>query len=68
MRIGVELAARADFDPRAAVTLWEKMQKHGKSQPPQFHSTHPSHAARISELREVSAKAMPRYEAARAKR
>jgi predicted Zn-dependent protease len=67
-RIGVELAARAGYDPRAAVTLWEKMQKLGKSQPPQFLSTHPSHANRISELREVSAKVMPLYEAARAKR
>ncbi len=67
-RIGVELAARAAFDPRASVTLWEKMQKLGKSQPPRFLSTHPSHATRISELREVSAKVLPLYEAARAKR
>jgi predicted Zn-dependent protease len=67
-RIGVELAARAGYDPRAAVTLWEKMQKLGKSQPPQFLSTHPSHANRISELREVTAKVLPLYEAARAKR
>ncbi len=67
-QIGVELAARAGFDPRASVTLWEKMQKLGKSQPPQFLSTHPSHANRISELREVSAKVMPLYDAARAKR
>jgi predicted Zn-dependent protease len=67
-RIGVELAARAGFDPRAAVTLWEKMQKLGKGQPPQFLSTHPSHANRITELREVSAKVLPLYEVARAKR
>jgi len=67
-RIGVELAARAGFDPRAAVTLWEKMQKESKSQPPQFLSTHPSHASRISDLKGYSARVMPLYEAARAKR
>ena len=67
-QIGVELAARAAFDPRAAVTLWEKMQRESKSQPPQFLSTHPSHAARIAELQADAAKVMPLYEAARAKR
>jgi predicted Zn-dependent protease len=67
-RIGVELAARGGYDPRAAVTLWEKMQKESKSQPPQFLSSHPSHASRISDLRESAAKVMPLYEAARAKR
>ena len=67
-RIGVELAARGGFDPRAAVTLWEKMQKLGGSQPPQFLSTHPSHATRISDLQGYSAKVLPLYDAARAKR
>ena len=67
-RIGVELAARGGFDPRAAVTLWEKMQQQGKSQPPQFLSSHPSHASRIGDLREASAKVLSLYEAARAKR
>jgi Zn-dependent protease with chaperone function len=67
-RIGVELAARGAFDPRAAVTLWEKMAKVGGSQPPQFLSTHPSHASRISDLKGYSERVMPLYEAARAKR
>ena len=67
-RIGVELAARGGYDPRAAVTLWEKMQKEGKSQPPQFLSTHPSHANRINDLHGYAAKVLPLYEAARAKR
>jgi predicted Zn-dependent protease len=66
-RIGVELAARGGFDPRAAVTLWEKMQKESKSQPPQFLSTHPSHANRINDLHGYAAKVLPLYEAARAK-
>ena len=67
-RIGVELAARGGFDPRAAVTLWEKMQKESKSQPPQFLSTHPSHANRINDLRSYAAKVLPLYDSARAKR
>ncbi len=67
-RIGVELAARAGFDPRAAVTLWEKMAKVSGGQPPQFLSTHPSHASRISDLQGYSSKVMPLYDAARAKR
>ena len=67
-RIGVELAARGGFDPRASVTLWEKMQKTGGGQPPQFLSTHPSHQNRISDLRGYSERVMLLYEAARAKR
>jgi predicted Zn-dependent protease len=66
-RIGVELAARAGYDPRAAITLWEKMGKAGGGQPPEFLSTHPSHATRISDLRVYSAKVMPLYEVARPK-
>jgi len=67
-RIGVEVAARGGYDPRAAITLWEKMQKAAKGQPPQFLSTHPSHETRIGDLRVYAAKVMPLYEAARAKR
>ena len=67
-RIGVELAARAAYDPHAAVTLWEKMNKLGGSQPPQFLSTHPSHASRINDLKGYSERVMPLYEAARARR
>ena len=65
-RIGVELAARAGFNPHAAVTLWEKMGKvGGGSQGPNFLSTHPSHANRISDLKEYSARVMPLYQAAK---
>ncbi|MSQ88196.1 MAG: M48 family peptidase, partial [Betaproteobacteria bacterium] len=66
-RIGVELAARGGFDPRAAVTLWEKMSKTGAAQGPNFLSTHPSHASRISDLKGYAEKVMPLYEVARAK-
>ena len=65
-RIGVELAARAGFDPRAAVTLWEKMAKQSSGgQPPKFLSTHPSHEDRINDLRQYSEKVMPLYMAAK---
>jgi predicted Zn-dependent protease len=64
-RMGVELAARAGYDPRAAISLWEKMQKAGGGQPPQFLSTHPSHESRIADLRAYSEKVMPLYQAAK---
>jgi len=65
-RIGVELAARAGFDPRAAVSLWEKMAKQSSGgQPPKFLSTHPSHEDRINDLRQYAEKVMPLYTAAK---
>jgi predicted Zn-dependent protease len=64
-RIGVELAARAGFDPRAAISLWEKMGKLSNQQPPKWLSTHPPHGDRIADLREYSQKVMPLYTAAK---
>jgi len=64
-RIGVELAARAGYDPRAAISLWEKMRALGDAQPPQFLSTHPSYDTRIADLRTYAARVMPLYERAR---
>ena len=49
-RIGIELAARAGFDPAAAATLWQKMGRVAKSTPPQFLSTHPDPENRQKEL------------------
>ncbi len=67
-RIGVELAARSGYDPRAAVTLWEKMQQTGGGQSPEFLSTHPAHENRIADLRVYAQRVMPLYEQARAPR
>ncbi len=64
-RIGVELAARAGYDPRAAVTLWQKMSRASGSGPPQFLSTHPSPENRIRDLQVYAARVMPLYEGAR---
>jgi len=64
-RMGVELAARAGYDPRAAISLWQKMEKLAGSQPPQWLSTHPSNATRLSDLKEYAQKVMPLYAAAK---
>ncbi|MEI2414864.1 M48 family metallopeptidase [Orrella sp. JC864] len=66
-RMGVELAARAGFDPRAAITLWQKMEQVGGAGQPEFLSTHPSASTRIAELRQASEQVMPLYEQARKK-
>ena len=67
-RMGVELAARAGYDPRAAITLWQKMAKlSGGSAPSQFLSTHPSSDTRIKDLTEYSQKVLPLYQQARTK-
>ncbi len=62
-RIGVELAARAGYDPRAAVTLWQKMAQSGGGRgPPAFLSTHPTAADRIQDLQKYAAQVMPIYQ------
>jgi predicted Zn-dependent protease len=64
-RIGVELAARSGFDPRAAITLWQKMGKLGGDKPPEWLSTHPSDQSRVRDLQVYSERVLPLYEAAR---
>ena len=61
-RIGIELAAKAGYDPRAAATLWQKMGKVGGSGPPQFLSTHPAPGNRQATLAALEAQMMPYYE------
>ncbi len=61
-RIGIELAAKAGYDPRAAVTLWQKMGKVGGSAPPQFLNTHPSSSSRQSTLNQLIPQMMPYYQ------
>ena len=63
--VGLELAARAGFDPRAAVSLWRKMAAAGGAQPPQFLSTHPGHGDRIRQIEANLPKVLPLYEQAR---
>ena len=66
-KMGLELAARAGFNPDAAVTLWQKMGAQSKSAPPEFLSTHPASASRIADLKALAPKVRPLYEAAKAK-
>lgn len=67
-RIGLELAARAGYDPRAAVSLWDKMGSQGGSRPPEFLSTHPDTENRKQDLTQMATVVMPLYKEARGKR
>lgn len=61
--MGLELMARAGYNPNAAVTLWRKMQAvEGRGEPPQFLSTHPGSASRIASLQGLIPKVMPLYQ------
>jgi predicted Zn-dependent protease len=60
-RMGIELAAKAGYDPRSAATLWEKMAKVGGGGPPQFLSTHPSPTNRQETLRALAQQMMGYY-------
>ena len=62
--VGTQLAARAGYDPKAAVALWDKMAKLGKG-PAEFLSTHPSPENRAAKLKELGAKLEPVYLAAK---
>ena len=64
-RIGVELAARAGYNPQAAVGLWQKMAQAGSGKGPEFLSTHPSDAARQRDLEAYATRVQPLYEQAR---
>jgi predicted Zn-dependent protease len=60
--VGMELAARAGFDPRSGVSLWQKMSAANKNAPPQWLSTHPSGSTRIKDIETNLPKVLPLYE------
>ena len=64
-RIGVELAARSGYDPRAAVSLWQKMGRLGGGKPPEWLSTHPSDQTRTRDVQSYAERVMPLYDASR---
>lgn len=59
--VGLDLAARAGFDPRAGIIVWQKMSAVGKGQPPQWLSSHPSHGSRIDQITRSLDRTMPIY-------
>lgn len=59
--IGMELAARAGYNPTAGVSLWQKMAAASKGAPPQFLSTHPSSDTRIKDIQNTLPQVMPLY-------
>ena len=61
-RIGIELAAKAGYNPSAAVTLWQKMANVGGKGPPEFLSTHPAPENREKKLDSLVPKMMPYYQ------
>lgn len=64
--IGQDLMARAGFDPRESVTLWQNMGRAGGAQPPEFLSTHPAHKTRIHDLQGGLDRVLPLYQQAQA--
>lgn len=63
--VGLDLAARAGFDPRAGVTLWQKMTAANGNQPLAWLSTHPAGQDRIEQIRQHLPEVMPLYERAK---
>jgi predicted Zn-dependent protease len=59
--VGMDLAARAGYDPRAGIVLWQKMSAVSKGAPPQWLSTHPSHSKRIQEIEKHLQEVLPLY-------
>lgn len=65
--IGLDLMAKAGFDPRQSITLWQKMERAAQGQQPiEFMSTHPSHDTRIQELQQRMPQAMAQFQKAQA--
>lgn len=62
--VGMELAARAGYDPAAGVSLWQKMATASKGAPPQWLSTHPAGPTRIRDIEANLPKVQPLFERA----
>jgi predicted Zn-dependent protease len=63
--VGLDLMARAGFDPRASVDVWQAMQQRAGGRPPEWLSTHPHPESRIEEIRDRLPKALELYREAR---
>ncbi|WP_426341309.1 M48 family metallopeptidase [Pseudoduganella sp. S-14] len=59
--VGIDLAARAGYDPRAGIALWQKMGAVNAQQPMEFLSTHPSGNSRIQDMQKQMPLVLPVY-------
>lgn len=65
-RMGLELSARAGYDPRAGLSLWNKMlAANPGGRPPEFLSSHPAEASRVAQIEALLPTVMPLYQATR---
>ncbi len=62
--VGMDLAARAGYDPAAGVTLWQKMMAANQGAPPQWLSTHPASTTRIQDIQAKLPKVQPLFDKA----
>ena len=60
-RLGLIFMAMAGYDPQSAVSFWERMSSYSGAKPPEFLSTHPSDATRISRIKAAIPEAMKYY-------
>jgi predicted Zn-dependent protease len=65
--VGLDLMAKAGFDPSESIGLWQNMARAGGAQPPEFLSTHPSTESRMAELRARLPRAQQLYARTRAR-
>jgi predicted Zn-dependent protease len=59
--VGLDIVARAGYDPRAGIALWKKMGMLNKGAPPQWLSTHPAGSNRIARMQKHLPEVMPLY-------
>jgi predicted Zn-dependent protease len=62
-RLGLIFMSMAGYDPHQAVDFWRRMENQkNQASPPEFLSTHPSHATRIKDIEDYLPKAMTYYQ------
>jgi predicted Zn-dependent protease len=61
-QVGLMLMAKAGYDPRAALQVWERMGKKEQGAPPEFLSTHPGYETRIEQLTAWMPEALGHYQ------